>query len=220
MLRSNTIRKIQQLLDELDVKKDGVIVLSLAEGIAKGDIKQILEIFIDRTEQGTLCLVGDCSFNTVKSNLDELSDFTEKERLNIFTSKDIKILSLLDDIYLSAHPSLEIACIGKEASFLTRHKALDFPYGETSLFNDLYNLDATYVVVGDIDNLYPLKFASAKDDMIVKRNVCLYQNKELSYLDFEFDFNLAQSQFKQLALQVQGAYGIRYRQIIDILRNV
>ncbi len=219
MLPSKTVLNIKKLFNELNLKEDAVVVVSLSEYIPKGDIKEILETFIAEFEKGTFCLVGDCNFNTVQSNLDELSDFTEAERRNIFTSKDIKILSLLDDMRMSAHPSLEVAVVGKHADFLSRHKSLDFPYGNESLFKDLYDLDAVMITVGSHKKYYPLKLSKAGQSEVVKRNVCLYKNQPISYLDIDFDFDKSKEIYESNAHQAEDVYGIAYRTIIDLLKE-
>lgn len=218
---NNLKENIQELIDLTLVTEDSCVILSLSKEVPKDMIKGILETFIEYSGKGTLCLIGDCSFNSAKSNLKELSDFTEGERRSIFTSQEIKVLALLDDMKMSYHPSLEIACIGKEKDFLVRNKSLDFPYGEGSIFEDLYHMDAIYFSIGKDNDHYPLKYAQVHKE-IITRNVCLHHDKTLSYLDFEFNHATANEVMDLVSYTIEDTLpvsAVSYKKIIDILKE-
>lgn len=222
LLKAEVKRSYDDLLKRLKVNRHSIVLLNIGNEVKKSDIQDILDYFIDILKDGTLCLVGDCEFNTVTSNLDAFSKLTEIKRKEIFLPIPFKLLALKENVRYANHPSLEIACYGRHAKYLTRHQSLDFPFGDTSIFSDFYELDAVYLTIGKDERPYSLKYAGNLNDKIISRNLCLYEDKEYSYLDFEFDIHEAAKQFKGLSLYELSnpiIYGERYRYLIDEIRK-
>lgn len=217
-LNPNFENKLNELLKRLKANARSVVVLNIAESVKKDEIKGILDYFMSYLKDGTLCVVGDCEFNTVHSNLKSLSSLSEKQRKYIYTPVELRLMGLYEGARFSNHPSVEIACAGKYAQFLVRHQSLDFPYGKRSIFADFYDLDAIYLSIGETDKPYPLKYDKDLDDKVVFRNQCLYDDKLYAYLDTEFDYEDASEKFESLSLFEEAnikIYGERYRYFID-----
>lgn len=222
LLQSNLKNGILELLKRLNVQKNAVVVLMVGDNVRKDDMDPILKMMLNILKDGTLVVVGDCDFNTVNSDLDALSTISEKDRDRIFTDPIIQLLKLNECVHMVKHPSLSIGCFGHYANYLTRHQSFDFPYGETSLFNDLYDLNAFFISVGSLKKPFPLNYANGIKNRIIKRNVCLYDNEMYSYLDFESDLNELSQRFIELSqceLAQYNIYGARYKLLIDTIKK-
>lgn len=222
LLNPRTKRNFDSLLNRLKVNSRSVILLNIGAEVAKSEYQNILDYFTSYLKDGTLCLVGDCEFNTGNTDLKSLKHLSEKTRKNIFLPIEFKILGLKESVRYVNHPSLEIICFGKHARYLTRHQSLDFPYGEKSIFNDLYDLDAVYLTVGKDLTPFALKYASNTKEKVIFKNKCLYDGEIYAYLDFEFDLKNAAKEFKVQSLYEESEmliYGEKYRYLIDHLQN-
>lgn len=221
-MKGNVNQSIHTLLKRLNIQDNDIVILNVSNDVDKGLLKSILENLKTSLINGTLCIIGDCGFNSSETNLEELSTIPELNRNVIFRKPILKMFELSTSVQYVKHPSVEIAVSGKHANFLTRHESLDFPYGKNSIFNDLYDMNAIYLSIGEEEGAYPLKYAILEDDAIIKRNVCLYGDIQHSYLDVEFDKDQAADQFKGNT-QYEGnspvVYGERYRYLIEAIRN-
>lgn len=210
-------KDLKQLLTRLNASKRSVILLNAQNFPHKDQLKEILDMLKAFLSEGTLCVIGDCSFNVSSANLESLSQIDSKKRSLIYTSLAMKVMTLYEDVSYLNHPSLEMAAVGRHAQFLMRHQSLDFPYGPASVFQDLYDLDAIYISLGKDDHAYALRYALAKQDPVIVRNVCLYEDKQYAYLDYDVSQFQAPLYFEGKSLYEDRSsfmYGESYRYLI------
>ena len=226
MLKNNTLEKrIIKFLDRLDAHQNSIVVLSVAQDVSKAYIKPILDTLLNYLENGTLCVMGDCGFNTSDSSIDYLKELNNRERLVLSSDYALQLLSLRHDSYFVKHPSLSIGCVGHYARYLTRHQHLDFPYGDDSIFKDLHELNAVFLSVGDVKYHYALKYAfNLDEDKVISKNLCVYDEKVMSYLDFEADYETLEEmmlKFSTLDTNSIPFYGAKYPDLIDkLVKNI
>src|SRR5690554_402166 len=209
---------IPKLLERLDAHPKSIVVLNVSNETPKDQVKVIIESVLSTINDGTLCVIGDCGFNTHQSNIENLMSLNKKERMLLSSNYALQLLSLRHDCHLSEHPSLSIGCVGHYARYLTRHQAFDFPYGAGSIFEDLVTLNAIYLSIGNVEMPYALKHAYHKDKAVVIRNVCVYEDEPFAYLDFMANFNKLQDLQETLCLSESSQlmiYGEKYPWLID-----
>lgn len=214
---------LHKLLEKLDAHQNSIVLLSVGDDVPKAQIKSILDTLIDYLEGGTLCVLGDCEFNTSSSSIEELVKLNNQERLVLSSNYALQLLSLRHDSYFLKHPSVSMGCVGHYARYLTRHQHLDFPYGKSTVFEDLYTLNAIYIMVGRDSPAFGLKYGyEGTDEKIITRNVCVYNDEVYAYLDFEADFQmlselaLPNSQFEK---DNSIFYGAKYPDLINSIRK-
>ncbi len=213
---------IPHILNRLDVHPKSIVVLNVSDETPKDQVKVILDTVLSTIHDGTLCVIGDCGFNTHQSNIQNLLNLSKKERTLLSSDYALQLLSMRHDCHFSKHPSLSIGCVGHYARYLTRHQSFDFPYGEHSIFKDLVELNAIYISVGNEAHPYALKHAYYPDKAVIVRNVCAYQDKAYGYLDFMVNFSKLNTLKKELCLSEAGSlniYGGKYPWLIDQIRK-
>lgn len=177
---------LHRFLQRLDVHDHSIVVVSFGSDIKKVLVKPILEELIDYLKHGTLCVVGDCTFNTNATDIEMLLNLSNRERLVLTSDYALQILSLRHDAHRIKHPSLSIGCVGQYARYLTRHQHLDFPFGSNSFFDDLIELNATHIFIGEDWDAPALKYVEhLNDQKVIMKNVCVLDNTVHGYLDFE-----------------------------------
>lgn len=222
LLSDDLKNKLNSLLNRLNGTSKSVVILNLSPEVNKGDLKNVLDFLIDTLNEGTLCVIGDCSFNTNDSDLHSLAKIDSAKRNIVYTSTPLKVMGLYDDVYYMNHPSLEIAVKGEYAQHLTRHQSLDFPYGDKSIFADLYELDAILISLGRYCKPYPLKYGANHKDKVIVKNNCLYNDEIFPYLDFDFNYEEALKVFEGEILFEESEpliYGERYRYLISEVKK-
>lgn len=218
MSNSDYAVSIPKLLDRLDVHPKSIVILNVSDDTPKDQVKVILNTVLESIPDGTLCVIGDCEFNTHKSNIDNLVSLTQKERDVLSSSHALQLLGLRHDSHFSNHPSLSIGCVGHYARYLTRHQSFDFPYGQSSMFNDLFSLNAIYLSVGEVKKPYALKYAYSGSKEVIVRNVCAFEKASYGYLDFLVNYDKLYDLQKSLSLHESGdiiIYGEKYPWLIE-----
>lgn len=222
-MREDFRTPLHRLLHRLDVHDHSIVVVSFGSDVAKVFVKPILDELIDYLKHGTLCVVGDCTFNTNKTNLEMLVNLSNRERHVLTSDYALQILSLRHDTHRVKHPSLSIGCVGQYARYLTRHQHLDFPFGKNSFFEDLIELNATYLFIGERWDAYALKYVEyLNEEKVITKNLCTLDNTVHGYLDFEFnpEYYLNLINRNNLLLSEQGVvtvYGELYSKLIAAL---
>lgn len=191
--------QINDVLKSLAVREDAIVLLCVDSGIEKRVVKPLLDSVLKYINQGTLCVIGDCSFNTSSSEISSLKSLSNRERLVLAADYTLQLLSLRQDCLLVKHPSISMGGVGKYAKYILRHQHLDFPYDKPSVFSDLVELNALYLCIGDVQPKYALKHAVySNSGRVVKKESCVYNGELFSYLDFECDYDVLESKSKQL----------------------
>ncbi|QIK69917.1 AAC(3) family N-acetyltransferase [Erysipelothrix sp. HDW6C] len=189
MVQSNQIDvSVRKLMKRLDVSPEGVVLLHENDKTAPYNSKRFLEAFKDYLKPGTLSIFGDVAFNTNVVAKDALPQLNNQERLVLSSGKMLQLLVLDAQTTFAHHPSLMLGSVGKFSKFLARHVTLDFPYGEKSIFNDLYELNAVVVFVGEPQDVPELHYvATTMRAPIIKKNTCYRDHEIKSYLDYDID---------------------------------
>lgn len=219
MLNKNAIHK---LLKRLNAHRKSIVLLQVGKNVPKDQVKEILDGVQSYITEGTLCVIGDCDFNTGKSNVERLKHLSKREKQVLAFDDALSLLSLRHDCRLVKHPSLAMGVVGYYARYLTRHQDYDFPYGNPSVFNDLYELEAIYLTVGEVERPYGLKYAYLNQKEVISRNVLVDHKDSVSYLDFLCNFKRLSDLQSLLCLYEDGdvrIYGERYPWIIDQIRG-
>lgn len=215
--------RVVKLIERLDGHRNSIVVLSMSNYIDKSMIKPILDELLDYLDQGTLCVIGDCSFNTNDSDISSLLELSNRERTVLSNEYALSLLALRHDAHLTKHPSIAMGCVGHYGRYLTRHQHLDFPYGNLSIFEDLESLKAIYINIGNDDDLYAIRYAySDSKSQIIRRNECVLDHKALSYLDFEIDVNEIKDQLDDLMIVDEEGIklrGARYPKLIKDIKS-
>lgn len=215
--------RIVKLIERLDGHRNSIVVLSVSADVDKSMIKPILDTLLDYLDQGTLCVMGDCGFNTNDSHIESLLDLSDKERAVLSNDYSLSLLALRHDAHMAKHPSISMGCVGHYGRYLTRHQHLDFPFGNLSIFEDFEALNAIYINVGSVDRPYVLKYAYTDSDaQIIRRNECVLNHKALSYLDFEVDCSKLNDDLDAIMLVDDDGItlrGARYSKLIDDIKQ-
>lgn len=221
MLNKTIANDLFDILDEENIKDSDNIILSIGSDVRKDDVNQIVDYFASNFKNGTVSIVGDCDFNTSKSDLNDLLNVDESLRKIAFLDLGIKLFALKDDAVMYTHPSMQIVIKGKYANFLNRHKTFDFPFGELSLFKDLYELKTKYITIGNDYLVYPLKYSASLGNPVITRNESIYDETTFEYLDFIYDLDKAKKEFEELSKIYDKKYPIRiinYKEVINAMK--
>lgn len=214
---------IKNILDRLEVRHDEVIIVRSHDSIGPKKNKQYLDVLLDHLkDSGTLCLLDDCEFNTNVKEGDIVATVRNQERFVLSSNKMLQLLTLRRDCHYADHPALMLASVGKYAKYFARSKPLDFPYGESSVFEDLYEMNAVVLFVTAKHVPYEGKFAFSKwDNRVLIKNTSVLDDELVSYLDFNCNLEWIHAQIFGSGLllseidEEEVVYGVRYRDYIE-----
>lgn len=218
---------VEKLLKRLEVEKDGLVLVHESDGFDPFYSKIILDGIQSHMKDGTVCVFGDCEFNSDVLVKDMVPYISNQERLVLSSGKMMQLMTLQQECIYVTHPSLMIATAGKFSRYFGRPTEMDFPYGAHSVFTDFYDLNATLILVGDVLELFEAKFAYATlDHHVIRKTACLKDKSVMTYLDIvpnytrihDLVFNSKLLLYEQL--DGQYIYGIKYRDFIDYLKEV
>lgn len=178
---------VHQGVSSLSPLEDGVITL----------MEALLEVLGD---QGTLCVINDYSHNqllpqaieAVQERETALKSYSLKTYRNALQSPLFLALSRKEGRSFSNHPRYSICSIGKYAKYITHQETLDFPYGEDSCLQTLFELKADYLIIDEvITHCEELTLISAKvDNTPIRINQSLVQTTHgqqfEAYLEYVF----------------------------------
>ena len=226
MTESKLIQEpIKTILNKLNFTSDSVILLHESNDFSHKELKLAFDYLSDFTPTASLVVMGDCNFNVDALSEKMRSDISSQERMVMSSGLILQLLTLKEQSDFVSHPSLMIGSLGKYSKYLARKQPLDFPYGEQSAFNDLYNLDAIVLFLGDSLNVYEGIHAYSKiTDFVIRKNSCIYKNDMESYLDYQVDLNGINDLLYTSGLCVSETFGnskihgIRYQDMIDYLK--
>ncbi len=218
---------MDKLLKRLEVQKDGLVLVHESDGFDPFYSKIILDSIQSHMKDGTVCVFGDCEFNSDVLVKDMVPYISNQERLVLSSGKMMQLMTLQQECIYVTHPSLMIATAGKFSRYFGRPTEIDFPYGEHSVFTDFYDLNATLILVGDITELFEAKFAYASSNQrVIRKTGCLKDKTVVSYLDIVPNYSLIHDLVFNskllLSEQLDGqrVYGVKYRDFIDYLKEV
>ena len=218
---------IKKLLDRLNVRDDEVLLVRSHDSIGPEKNKQYLDELLERLkDSGTLCLLGDCNFNTSVQEGDVVATVSNQERFVLSSNKMLQLLTLRRDCHYADHPALMLASVGKYAKYFARAKSMDFPYGETSVFEDLHEMNAIILFVTAKHVPFEGKYAYSKwDERVIIKNTSVLDDQLISYLDFRCDFDWVHAQVFGSGLmlsEIDGddvIYGVRYRDYVKLINE-
>ncbi|MEG0727218.1 MAG: AAC(3) family N-acetyltransferase [Erysipelothrix sp.] len=216
---------IKKILKRLDVDRDGTLLIHEGENVLSHYSRSYLDIFLKMMPEGTVSIMGDCNFNQSIHSVEESPFLNNQERIVLSAGKMLQLMTLKDDCYFVNHPSLMMASIGHYSRFFSRPFELDFPYGPESLFNDLYDLNATILIIGKTHSIYEAKYSFASSQTVsICKNTCLQDQTLKKYLDYDINLEHLTKQIWESPLMLyeemdgHRIYGISYRKMIDYLR--
>lgn len=218
---------IEKLLKRLKVRKDEVVLVRSHDSVGAKRNKEYLDTLLNHLqESGTLCLLDDCEFNTRVQEGNVVASITNQERFVLSSNKMLQLLTLRRDCHYADHPALMFASVGKYAKYFARPKALDFPFGEGSIFEDLYELNAVVLFVSAKQIPFEGKYAYSKsDERIILKNTSVLNDELNSYLDFDCDCEWLHAQIFGSGLMLfeieddEVIYGVRYRDYINLIEE-
>lgn len=218
---------ISKLLKRLNASHGEVILFRSNDCVGPEKTKVYLDGLIRRISQdGTLVLLGDCDLNTDAMNSTYLMQMSNQERFVLSSDKMMQLLTLRRDSNFAYHPALMLASIGKYAKLFSRPRELDFPFGDESVFSDLYDLNALILFVSAKHVPFEAKFAlSALDNKVIVKNSSVLDEDIVSYLDVDCDYEYLHGLVfgsGRMLYEMDGdtiIYGIRYREYIDLIRE-
>lgn len=218
---------IKKLFKRLNVRNDEVVLVRSHDSVGAEKNKQYFdELLLHLKDSGTLCLLDDCDFNTKVQEGDIVATVSNQERFVLSSNKMLQLLTLRRDCHYADHPALMFASVGKYAKYFARPKPLDFPYGESSIFEDLYEMDAVVIFVSAKQIPYEGKYAYSKNDgRVISKNTSVSDDDLVSYLDFEVDYDWLHAQIFGSGLmlfEIDGdevIYGVRYRDYIRLIKE-
>ena len=216
---------IQSILNKLNFTSDSVILLHESNDFSHKELKLVFDYFSSYTPESSLVVMGDCNFNVDALSEKMLSEISSQERMVMSSGLILQLLTLKEQSDFVSHPSLMIGSLGKYSKYLARKQPLDFPYGEQSTFNDLYNLDTIVLFLGENLSVFEGIHAYSKtSDYVIRKNSCVYKNAMESYLDYQVDLGRINELLYNSGLCVSESYGnskiygIRYQEMIDYLK--
>ena len=226
MAESKLIQEsIKSILMKLNFTSDSVILLHESNDFSHKELKLAFDYLSSFTPEASLVVMGDCNFNVDALSEKMLAAITPQERMVMSSGLILQLLTLKEHSDFVSHPSLMMGALGKYSKYLARKQPLDFPYGEQSSFNDLYNLDAIVLFLGDNLNAYEGVHAYSKvPEYVIRKNSCVYKNDTESYLDYQVDLKHINELLFNSGLCVcvsfgnSKIYGIRYQEMIDYLK--
>lgn len=218
---------IKKLMHRLGVSSDGVVLVHEHNSVQPRIVKFIYNRLKEATSLGTLCIFGSHQINSKVEGDTTLLGLSNQERILLASDKLLQLLVLEEETAFASHPSLMIGSIGKYSKFFARTSELDFPYGETSIFADFYDLNACVLFVHEGTEVPEACYASAINSRgVISRNTCIKDNDIVSYLDYECDeeavVNALFASDLLLSETIQGVsiYGIRYRELIEFAKRL
>lgn len=219
---------IQNLILRLQGDEESVVLVYERENINIFDTKYIFDLLMKSCSQGTLVISGDSRINqdvTVRRGLRNISN---QQRVVISANKLLQLLLLEDDVHFATHPGIIMGSKGKFARFFGRKVDYDFPYGPSSTFNDIYELNAIILFVGLPNWVDCIKLVCSKvDKPILRKNTSYHENELVSYLDYHYDIDSITQKLQQSNILISEelgttqVYGIRYNDLINFaLQNI
>lgn len=213
---------IQNLISRLQGEPDGVIVVYENDNVGIFEIKYVYDLLLKSTELGTLVINGDYRLNQDVSLRRGNRNLTNQQRVVIASNKLLQLLLLENDVNFVNHPGFVMGSKGKFSRFFSRKADLDFPYGATSVFNDIYELNAIILFVGKPVLVDAMKLVGSKmESPIIRKNTSFVDGEMVSYLDYHFDLaSITNSLLESNILLSEkigdiNIYGIRYHDLID-----
>ncbi len=215
---------VSDLLKQFNKSDDAVVMLHESEAFSKMHARDFLLGLRLELSRGTLAIMGDCLINTgvTQKGVQAMSN---QERLVLSSGTMLQLLTLDQDCHFGAHPSLMFGIVGKYAQYLSRNYSLDFPYGSESLFNDLYSMDALVIFMGDSIDCVEAKYVQSKrSDASIIKNTSHQRSTTVSYLDYDFNFDVAQEKLLRadfIRSTELGPYTLKamlYQDMIDYLK--
>lgn len=123
-------------------------------------------------------------------------------------------------VYVSHHPRVKVAAIGKFAKYITRETDIDFPFGNKSPFQALLDVNAKiFMADQQFAGCLELKLGcSAQSDSIIVNGYP--QNQEWhNYLDYEVDTHLFELAFNQVACKkYQNFLATSYMEVLAVYK--
>ncbi|WP_159640953.1 AAC(3) family N-acetyltransferase [Erysipelothrix anatis] len=216
--------QIQSLLKRLDVPSDGVLIIHENSNVPALVSKYVLDMLLKNIEDRTVSIIGDNTFNNNVSQKVLKPLVTTQERIILSSGRMLQLMLLKDETTFAHHPSLMIGHIGKYAKFFARHVKVDYPYGDKSIFQDMYELNATILFLGEPAHVPEAKLAYAHDTTkSIKRNTAIKDGEMISFLDIDIDETPLLSKIVNsnilLFEEIEGVkiYGISYRMLVDFI---
>lgn len=219
------LKTLDNLFKRIHLQRDDVLLVRTHDDLEPQFIKVFYDYVRMYLKDGTLAILGDCELNTQAHQHPYLKQINTQERLILSSPKMLQILGMDKQSYFVYHPSIMMGSVGKYAKYLSRAMTVDFPYGQESVFQELYDLDAKLIFIDANHTLYEAKYALSEDqDKVIFKNASVMQGEIVDYLDFQCDYDLLHqlvfSNGLLLYEEVDGhiVYGCSYREYIDYLR--
>lgn len=221
-----THNPIENLVRRLHGNQESVLMLYECEPMAVYDVQSVYDYLIEASGAGTLAIAGDYRLNQQVLVREHLKHFTNQQRLVIASQKLLQLLMLESEVQFAKHPGIVLGSIGKYARFFARETALDFPYGPTSIFKDIYDLNAVVLFVGKPRQVDCIKLvASFMKEPIIGKNTSLKDGDVVSYLDYEVssealtEFAVRSNRLLSETIGDTVVYGIRYHDLISLVQK-
>lgn len=213
---------IQNLINRLQAESDSVVVVYENDNVDVFDVKYVYDLLLKATQLGTLVINGDYRLNQDVSIRRGNRNLSNQQRVVIASNKLLQLLLLEHDVNFVNHPGFVIGTKGKFSRFFSRKMDLDFPYGGTSVFNDIYDLNAIILFVGKPYLVDAMKLAGSKmESPIIRKNTSFIDGEMISYLDYHLDLSYMTDALLESNVLLNEQigetyiYGIRYHDLID-----
>ncbi|CAM3615434.1 AAC(3) family N-acetyltransferase [Erysipelothrix urinaevulpis] len=218
---------IDKLLKRLNHRHDDLVMIRTNECLDAKTSKLYLDILLEKTNnEGTLVMLGDCEFNTSAEGDDFLMALQPQERFILSSTKMMQLASLKHESQFAYHPGISLLSLGKYAKLFSRPQSLDFPYGEESVFSDLYDLNAVIIFVSAKHIPFEAKYALHDlDEKVIIKNTSAIEGELIPYLDYEVNWKLLHGIVFGSGLMLYEIeddliiYGVRYKDYIDYIKK-
>lgn len=179
---------IHNLIERLQGSSDSVLLVYENNDTNIFDVKYIYDLLLKATVNGTLVISGDNRLNQNVFMRRGARTLSNQQRIVIASQKLLQLLLLEDNVHFAKHPGLVVGSLGKYSRFFARALEKDFPYGETSIYNDMYDLNTIVISIGKPIFMDCIKFACSKlENPIIKKNASFVEGEVAAYLDYHCD---------------------------------
>lgn len=150
-------------------------------------------------DEGTLIMIhvdSDMSDPGYDQDVEFSKRQTIRSYLSTLSEKDLMVnyppqfMAMLNhkQVYVSYHPKVKVAAIGKYARYITRKTTQDFPYGNESAFQALYEIDPKILLdTTTIDQSHELKLGCIHTSDAVIVDGAVVDGEWRSYLDYDIN---------------------------------
>lgn len=217
---------LEQLLKRLHIEKDGLVIIQEPAKLSPDAKRKLLLGTQSYLDQGTVGVLADCRLNVdvLAKGFDPA--LSNQERLILGSGHLLQLLTLQPACRYTNHPSLMFGSVGKYSDFLSRFSSLDFPYGNPSIFQDFYELNAVFLVDDPTEAVfaaYPY-IVGRFTDPIIRKNTSFFDYEVLSFLDYDVadkqlgDFNGLKELFlSEYIDDKHKVYAVSFRELVDIM---